>query len=87
MSEPIKYEIKSLDDILRAVSAENAEFFLKDFEAFISFWCVNRAVTEATRPELLEDVIKGVKFIWIDDKKHNIKATFNVKEYPEPTAQ
>lgn len=80
MSSP-KHEIKTLQDILWAVNMDNVDNFLKDFDSFARMWAGTRGIVEAVGSAVeLEQVIKDVKFTWIDDGKNEAKVTVEVRE-------
>lgn len=50
-----RHKIKTLQDILRAVNADNAENFLNDFKSFIDIWAGTRGLIEIANPESPRD--------------------------------
>ena len=78
-----RHDIKTLHDILRAVTMDNVDNFLKDFDSFLRIWAGTRGIVEAVGSAVeLEQVIKDVKFTWIDDGKND--ATVNFEVVPTP---
>ena len=78
-----KHEIKTLQDILRVVTVENSEAFLKDFEAYIATWSLIRTTIEAVAPETLEKTVASARFTWVNDGKHDIRLNFQVQQAPK----
>lgn len=83
--EPKTYEIKTLEDILRAVNTENVENFLKDFQNFLTIWVGTKAMIELVDPKSLEMTTKSVEFDWIDDGKNEAKITVQAVESEHPS--
>lgn len=82
--EPPKHEIKTLEDILRAVNMTNIEFFLKDFDSFLRMWTATKMLAEIGAPATsVEQIIKSVKFTWIDDGKHDARVDIQVNQVDE----
>ena len=78
MTEPKKYKIETIEDILKVVTLENKENFLKDFSNFLDFRLTTGAISEVTEGKV-KVVVKN-SFNWIDDGKNNVNITIQVKE-------
>ncbi len=73
-----EYEIKTLNDVLRAVTLDNRANFLKDFENFLTIWTTTRSLIENVAPDTLEPTINSIEFKWIDDGKHDAQVNVEV---------
>jgi hypothetical protein len=77
----MRYEIKTLDDILNCVNSGNVENFIKDFSDFLNIYVAGVTVARivpAAEGKKNTEIIQSEKFIWIDDGKNDKKITIHV---------
>jgi len=65
-----KYEIKTIEDILNVVTADNMECFLKDFSAWLSL-NITAQIADKIMGETADIRTSGT-FTWIDDGKNDM---------------
>ena len=63
--KPKKYTIRTIEDLCKVITLDNAENVLKDFRAMISQWLYLKTLHPKSGIKLKE-------FTWIDDGKHQI---------------
>jgi len=66
-----KYTIESIDDISKATTLENFEDFIIDLRGIL---CVYHQLKS------IDNNVRLTKFVWIDDKKHNIDVILSDKK-------
>lgn len=77
MSKPKEYKLKTLEDIIKAVSEESAQNFIRDFASWLSF----RIGIEKEIKNLPEgvEIEKNYTMLWIDDGKNEGKITITIE--------
>lgn len=68
-----KHEIKTVEDMLKVVTDENLDSFLKDLGGFLRMSLTMKELAEA----LGESV--DTSFVWIDDGKHDVNIHLGIK--------
>jgi hypothetical protein len=75
MTSSNKHELKTLEDILRVVNAENIDMFLKDFSAWLAFTITLDALQDALDGGVgISQETRGT-MNWIDDGKNDALIT------------
>ena len=68
----MRHEINTVEDILRVVTPENKEAFIKDFSLWLDTYFAVKGLVEVAGGKA-----EHAQFVWIDDGKHNIKVTLS----------
>jgi meiotically up-regulated gene 157 (Mug157) protein len=69
--------IKSIEDILKIITEENKDNFLKDFSNFLTMNINTKKLG------LSEVIINPTEFMWIDDGKNDIRVNIEFKQKDE----
>lgn len=79
-----QYEINTLDDMIKCVTTDNIDNFMKDLKAFLEMYIslneLGKAVINAEGLKSDEFPLEHKGFTWIDDGKHEHKIEFYKKE-------
>jgi len=76
--KPQTYNVKTIEDISKLITLDNADNFIKDFRGLISNLLLIKNIAEQKGFDANEIVMKS--FIWIDDGKHKIETEFRPKK-------
>lgn len=76
--KPKEYNIKTVEDMFKAVTIENVGRFLIDFKAVVANWLLFKAIAEDKK--IKQDDINSTSFKWIDDGTDNVKMDFKPKK-------
>jgi hypothetical protein len=66
-----KYEIRTIEDILKVISEKNINNFIRDFENFLGIYLKSQ--------KHFNGKMKLIKYIWEDDGKNNNKMKIFIK--------
>lgn len=87
MAEEKRYELKTIEDILNIITAENIENFLEGFKSFLGNYCLT--TTSARLGAAIQgldwtdkkntEIVKCDKMIYIDDGKQENHLTITIK--------
>ena len=78
----MKYEIKTLADILKVITAENIDVFLVDFKSWLEFNMLIEVIKKAMEKEGLISLPNHGTMSWIDDGKNNVSIKLEVTTAP-----